>query len=60
MAEPSQCDCGSGQIPFAVNDGYGIFLFYGCNKCARNKLKRFRTDIMERYETDEPIEPEEY
>jgi len=51
-----QCDCGSGLEGEEVLDGYGIFLFYGCKKCTKKKLRRFREDIMEQYETDEPID----
>jgi hypothetical protein len=40
-------------------DGHGIFLFYACEACAASALKHFRPDIMERYECDEPIEPED-
>lgn len=55
----SACSCGSGEECEAVNDGYGIFLCYACPKCHKEKLKKFRPDIMERYQTDEPIEPDE-
>lgn len=53
-----KCDCGSGLERFMVCDGYNIFLFYGCDKCRERKLRRFRSDIMEQYQCDEPIEPE--
>jgi hypothetical protein len=51
-----QCDCGSGEPGMQVLDGYGIFLFYGCDKCTKRKLKKFRADILERYDTNEQIE----
>lgn len=54
-----ECNCGSGLEPDAEYDGHGIFLFYACEKCYDEKLAPYRTDIFERYECDEPIEPEE-
>ena len=53
-----ECDCGSGLQGEQVLDGYGIFLFYGCENCTKHKLSRYRADIMEQYECDEPIEEE--
>lgn len=53
-----ECNCGSGQPAWAEYDGYGIFLTYVCEKCERKKMAEFRSDIHERYETDEQIEPE--
>jgi len=49
------CGCGSGLFRYPLNDGYGIFLCYVCNDCKDEKLKRYRPDIMERYQCDEPI-----
>jgi len=40
-------------------DGYGIPLALVCEKCRAEKMSRFRSDIGERYETDEAVEPEE-
>tara|TARA_A100001515_G_scaffold120041_1_gene102852 strand:+ start:2731 stop:2964 length:234 start_codon:yes stop_codon:yes gene_type:complete len=37
-------------------DGYGIYCGRMCDVCFKRK---FRSDIMERYETDEPIWEEE-
>jgi hypothetical protein len=51
-----KCHCGSGLSAHADFDGYGIFLFYACDKCREKKIKQFRRDIFERYECDEPIE----
>lgn len=45
---------------YAIYDGKGIFLAYVCDKCEADTLKRFRPDIMENYDCDEAIEPEEY
>lgn len=54
------CHCGSGETHWPEFDGYGIFLTYVCSKCEREKMKRYRSDIKERYECDEAIEPEDY
>lgn len=51
-----ECNCGSGKYRYPLYDGYGIFLCYVCEKCEKQKLKEFRSDIMECYQTDEPIE----
>ena len=51
-----ECNCGSGEIREAIHDGHGIFLCYACDKCKAEKLKHFRPDIMESYDTDEQIE----
>jgi hypothetical protein len=52
------CTCGSGLPPESQFDGYNIFLCYTCSKCYAKKMKGYRSDIHERYECDEPIEPE--
>lgn len=57
MARLTKCPCGSGQYPTAEHDGYGIFLCYTCDRCRDEKLSHYRSDIFERYETDERIEP---
>jgi hypothetical protein len=54
------CGCGSGQHPDWENDGYGIPLFLACPKCWDKQRKKYRVDVFERYECDEPIEPDEY
>jgi hypothetical protein len=56
MARLLRCPCGSGEFPDAQHDGYGIFLCYTCDKCEAEKMKRYRSDIHERYDADEPIE----
>ena len=53
------CDCGSGLPRREVLDGHGIFLFFCCDRCYARQRSRFRADIFERYETDEPIESDE-
>jgi len=54
----TDCNCGSGLPRYSLHDGYGIFLTYACERCTKRKLKGFRPDIMERYETDDQIEPD--
>jgi len=54
------CSCGSGEYPEPEHDGHGIFLFYACDKCRKEKLSHYIPNIKEYYETDEPIESEEY
>lgn len=44
----------------AQYDGYGIFLTYTCDRCHKAKMARYRSDIHERYECDEAIEPEDF
>lgn len=55
-----ECPCGSGLEAQVEFDGYAIPLGYMCDKCRPEKMRGFRPDINERYECDEPIEPEEY
>jgi hypothetical protein len=50
------CPCGSGKSRVSNFDGYGIFLTYTCEACHERKMKTYRSDIHERYETDETIE----
>lgn len=50
------CPCGSGEPRRELLDGYGIFCTFLCDKCEARKLRTFRPDIRERYETDEQIE----
>jgi hypothetical protein len=50
------CLCGSGLHRYPLHDGYDIFLTFACEKCEKEKLSKFRPDIMERYPTDEQIE----
>lgn len=58
MPRLQQCPCGSGEYPDAQHDGYGIFLCYTCSKCEKKEMSKWRPDIHERYECDEPIEEE--
>ena len=41
-----------------INDGHGIPLAVVCDSCEPQVLSGFRSDIMERYDCDEPIEPD--
>ncbi len=56
MISAQECNCGSGEYKYPEYDGYGIFLCYVCDECRDKKLKGYRKDIFERYETDEQIE----
>jgi hypothetical protein len=55
--EDGTCGCGSGLDPHWESDGYGIPLFLACPKCWKKERSKYRSDVFERYETDEPIEP---
>lgn len=59
MSRLQACPCGSGNYPDQVFDGHGIFLCYTCEKCHEKRMTGYRPDIMERYECDEPIEPDD-
>jgi hypothetical protein len=50
------CTCGSGYQRHAKYDGHGIFLTYVCDKCEEEKMSKYRSDIMEPYDTDEPLD----
>jgi len=50
------CPCGSGEDRYAQYDGHGIFLTFTCTKCHKEKMSRYRADIMEAYDCDEPID----
>jgi hypothetical protein len=52
------CDCGSGEDRYELKDGYGIFLTYACEKCEKRKLAGYRSNIMDRYDHDEPLDEE--
>jgi len=58
MARLQQCPCGSGEWPEAQHDARGIFLCYTCGKCEREKLARYRPDVLKdsNYWADEAIE----
>lgn len=56
MNEENRCKCGSGKYHRNLYDGYGIYLCKACDECENRKLNSYRSDIMDRYETDENIE----
>jgi hypothetical protein len=56
------CPCGSGQESWWAKDARGIELARVCDKCKREKLKKYRPDVLSdpHYWADEAIEPEDY
>lgn len=56
------CPCGSGEASWWECDARGIELCRVCEKCRKEKLKRYRPEVLtdSNYETDGPIEPENY
>lgn len=50
------CTCDSGKQGERQYDGHGIYLCTTCPDCEEEKLSRFRPDIFERYDCDEPID----
>lgn len=56
------CSCGSGRPSKWYKDARGIELFRGCTKCAPEKLKGYRPEVLTNpnYEATEAIEPEDY
>ena len=56
----NECSCGSGHQPYPIYDGYGIFLGYVCEDCEDDYVKKFRKDIFENYDCDEPIDSDDY
>ena len=58
-----ECNCGSGLESEWEFDGNGIELCKACPKCRKQKLAKYRPEILQPYtqaDVDEPIEPEEY
>jgi len=55
-----ECMCGSGKHRWAEYDARGIFLTYVCDDCKKEKLGRFRKDVLTdpNYWHDEPIDEE--
>ncbi len=53
-----QCTCGSGKHHRNLYDGYGIYLCKVCDDCEQAKLNNYRSDIMDRYDTYEDVEPD--
>jgi hypothetical protein len=55
----TECPCGSGEWPEMQYDGRGIELCYTCEKCHKERMRRWRPDILEYYtqeDVDEQIE----
>lgn len=52
------CPCGSGKESWWENDARGIPLARVCVKCKREKLSRYRPDVLSNpnYAADEQIE----
>jgi len=52
------CDCGSGEDSWWENDARGIPLCKVCSECRKDKLKRYRIDVLMDpfYWVDEQIE----
>jgi hypothetical protein len=55
-----KCLCGSGLTPQKQYDGYGLFLCRTCRSCHARQMSRYRRDIREQYECDEPIYGDDY
>jgi hypothetical protein len=55
------CPCGSGKPSWWEHDARGIELCRVCDKCRKEKLARYRPDVLEdpNYWHDEPIEEDE-
>lgn len=57
-----KCNCGSGLEPDHHYDARGIFLCRACPKCRKERLGRYRRDVLtnSNYLADEAIESEDY
>ena len=53
-----ECKCGSGLESWWENDARGIPLCRVCSKCRKEKLAKYRQDVLSdaNYWSDEPIE----
>lgn len=40
----------------SIFDGHGIYLTSICDRCPKDKLDRYRADIFDQYDADEPID----
>lgn len=56
------CPCGSGEDSYWQYDARGIELCRTCPKCHKEKMARYRLDVLtdSNYWADEPIEADEY
>jgi hypothetical protein len=52
------CPCGSGKQSWWEHDARGIPLCRVCDECRKEKLSRYRPDVLTdpNYWTDEPVE----
>lgn len=52
------CPCGSGRPRREQHDARGIFLAFTCSACHREKMARYRPEVLQdpAYEADEPID----
>lgn len=52
------CPCGSGKDSWWENDARGIPLARVCIECKREKLSKYRPEVLtnSQYDADEPIE----
>ena len=52
------CTCGSGRESWWENDARGIPLARVCSSCKKEKLSKYRPEVLTnpQYETDEPID----
>ena len=57
-----ECPCGSGKESWWENDARGIPLARVCVNCKKEKLSRYRPDVLSdsSYWADEVIEAEDY
>ena len=57
-----ECFCGSGKSRYPLYDARGIYCCSVCESCEDEKRAKYRADIFSdaSYQTDEPVEPEEY
>ena len=56
-----ECLCGSGEPSYLFYDAYDICCGRCCDRCEEEKKSKYRPEIFEGpYDSDEPIEPDEY
>lgn len=60
MTKMSRCNCGSGNESYWEVDGYGIPLCKVCPSCKAEQMKRYRKDINDQYDAEEPISDDEW
>jgi hypothetical protein len=60
MSDTRPCPCGSGLPSRWRHDARGIELCRTCTKCHKEKMARYRPDVLTdpNYPADEPIEEE--